>query len=274
MHAPSWQNGPRQYFGGDGNLLMAAKLPVNVIGAAMYLCASAAIAGPPMVTDDTGTALPGVLEVIVYAAGESRDAGESMQGPALDFAYGLTDELELSLLVPRQRVKNTGEASVRGWGEATAGLKWRFLEGENSALAVAPSLSVPLSQSSTIIGLVEDTTVFTLPVLASVSLGRWEFAGNLGYSIGSRNLDAVSLGASTGYALTPDLRLLGEVWGVDFVDDGASEGFLNWRTGIEWGIGGSIALLAAVGGNIWSQLDSADELNHDYYIGLQYSISQ
>ena len=92
---------------------------------------------------------------------------------------------------------------------------------------------MPLSRSSTIIGLVEDTTVFTLPLLGSVSLGRWEFIGNIGYSISSRSFDALSLGVSTGYALTPDLRLLVETWGVDFIDDGASEGFLNWRTGVE-----------------------------------------
>lgn len=273
MAAWSWQNGRQQSFERGGFLYMALRLPINLTGTAMCFCASAAIAGPPMVTDDTGTAPPGVPEIILYAAGESRDAGETSQGPALDLAYGLSDVLEVSLVVPRQRVKEAGEASVKGWGEASAALKWRFLEGENSAVAVAPSLSMPLSRSSTIIGLVEDTTVFTLPLLASVSLGRWEFTGNAGYSIGSRNLDAVSLGASTGFAVTPKLRVLGEVWGVDFVNDGASEGFLNWRTGIEWAIGGSFALLAAVGGEIWSQLDSPDKLNHDFYFGLQYNVS-
>ena len=247
---------------------------ITTIGLTASLSVTAAYAGPPMVTDDTGTASYGVLEIIAYAAGESRDAGESVQGPARDLAYGLHETLDVSLTIPRQRVKNAGESSKRGWGEATAGLKWRFMEGENTALALAPSISVPLSRSSTIIGLVEDTTVFSLPLLASVSLGRWEFTGNAGYSVGSRNLDAISVGFSTGYALSPDFRLLGEVWGVDFVDDGASQGFLNWRTGIEWGFAGDFTMLAAVGGNVWSQLDEANELNHDYYVGLQYNVGE
>jgi len=246
----------------------------RLAGVAALICTNATIAGPPMVTDDTGTAAPGVLEIIAYAAGESRDSGDSVQGPALDLAYGLSETLEVNLTIPRQRVKNTGESSIRGWGEASAGLKWRLLQGENSALALAPSLSVPLSTSSTIIGLVEDTTVFSLPVLASVTLGRWEFTGNLGYSIGSRNLDAVSLGLSTGYDLTQDIRLLAELWGVDFVDDGASKGFLNWRTGIEWSASKRLALLAAYGGEVWSQLGPTDELNHDYYIGFQYNVGE
>lgn len=251
---------------------MRRRLLINVCIVAASLSINAAIAGPPMVTDDTGTAAPGVLEIIAYAAGESRDAGESMQGPALDLAYGLSDTVEVSLTIPRQRVKDAGEPSITGWGEATAGLKWRFLEGENTALAVAPSLSVPLSRSSTIIGLVEDTTVFTLPLLASASFGHWEFTANAGYSIGSRNLDAVSVGTSAGYSLTTNFRLLAEVWGVDFVDDGASEGFLNWRLGIEWGLTDSLTLLASYGGSVWTQLDEVNELNEDYFFGLQYAV--
>lgn len=254
--------------------MMIEKMLNRLAGVAALLCVNVAIAGPPMVTDDTGTAAPGVLEVIAFAAGESRDAGESVQGPALDLAYGLSEAFEVSLTIPRQRVKNAGESSIRGWGEASAGLKWRLREGENSALALAPSLSIPLSRSSTIAGLVEDTTVFSLPVLASVTLGRWEFTGNLGYSIGSKNLDAVSVGISTGYDLAQGIRLLAEFWGVDFVNDGASKGFLNWRTGIEWSAHKRFALLAAFGGEIWSQLDPADELNHDYYIGFQYNVEK
>jgi hypothetical protein len=52
-----------------------------------------------MVTDDTSTAAPGTLEIIAYAAGESRDAGQSVQGSALDLAYGLDDVLEISLTI-------------------------------------------------------------------------------------------------------------------------------------------------------------------------------
>ena len=251
---------------------MIRPLSTTLAGAVALLGKSAALAGPPMVTDDTGTPAPGTLEIIAYAAGESRDAGETVQGPALDFAYGLGDTLEISLTVPRQRAKNAGEDWVNGWGEASVGLKWRFLEGQNTALALAPSLSMPLSRSSTIIGLVEDTTVFTLPLLGSISLGRWEFTGNVGYSISSSSLNAVSLGLSTGYAVTPDFRLLVEIWGVDFIDDGASEGFLNWRTGIEWTFAERFALLLATGGNVWSQLSAENQLERDYYVGLQYNL--
>lgn len=247
---------------------------LSLVGAMAVLYMNAAAAGPPMVTDDTGTAAPGTLEIIVFAAGESRDAGESVRGPALDLAYGLGDSVEINLTIPRQRVKDAGGDWVNGWGEASVGLKWRFFEGRNTAVTLAPTLSMPLSRSSTIIGLVEDTTAFTLPLLGSVSLGRWEFTGNVGYSISSRSFNAVNLGLSTGYAVTPGVRLLVETWGIDFIDDGASEGFLNWRTGVQWAFAERFALLAAVGGNVWSQLGAENELERDYYIGLQYVLRE
>lgn len=95
-------------------------------------------------------------------------------------------------------------------------------------------------------------------------------AGNLGYSVSSNTFDAASLGASVGYQLNTDVRLPTEIWGVDFVADGASTGILNWRAGVEWALTGRVNILAAMGGGIWSQLDAADRLHYDFYIGLQY----
>jgi hypothetical protein len=227
-----------------------------------------------MVTDDTGTAAPGVLEIIVFTAHEERDSGESTVFPALDLAYGISDEVEASLVIPRQRVDNVGEPSVSGWGEAAVGFKWRFFEGENSALAVAPSFATPLSRSSTIRGIVADTSVFTLPLIGSISIGRWEFTGNLGYSVSSREFDAVSLSGSAGFEVAPGFSVLGEFWGVDFVNDGASEGFINWRTGIQWSPTEKLAVLGAYGANVWSQLGSENELRHDYYLGIQYNVGE
>lgn len=253
---------------------MSGRMPVCMTGLATSLGMSAAIAGPPMVTDDTGTAAPGVFEFLFYTAHEERDSGESTVGPALDLAYGVSETIEVSLVVPRQRVQDAGEPSKSGWGEASVGMKWRFFDGENSALAIAPSFATPLSRSSTIRGLIDDTSVFTVPLLGTLNLGNWEFTGNVGYSISSSTFDAISLSASAGYEFAANFRLLGEIWGVDFVNDGSSEGFLNWRTGIQWGLGDNLALLAAYGANVWSQLGSENELRHEYFVGVQYNLGE
>jgi hypothetical protein len=234
----------------------------------------AAIAGPPMVTDDAGTAAPGVLEIIAYVSHEDRKSGESTEGPALDFAYGINETIEVSLIIPRQRVQNAGEQSITGWGQAVIGVKWRFFDRTDRALAIAPSFAAPLSNSSTIRGLVADTAVFTLPLVGSITRDRWAFNGNVGYSISSREIDAISLSASAGFEVTPNIQLLAEVWGVDFVNDGASEGFVNWRTGLQWSLRDDLSLLGAYGASVWTQLGSENELQHDYFVGIQYNFGQ
>ena len=243
-------------------------------GVAATACMQTAIAGPPLVTDDTGTAAPGVLEILAYASHEDRKSGESTEGPALDLAYGIDETIEVSLVIPRQRVQDAGEPSITGWGEAAISVKWRFFDRADRALAIGPSFAAPLSSSSTIRGLIADTAVFTLPLVGSITRDRWEFNGNLGYSISSREFDAISLSASAGYAVTPNIRLLAEIWGVDFVNDGASEGFVNWRAGLQWSLSEDLSLLGAYGSSVWTQLGSENELQHDYFIGIQYNFGQ
>ncbi|MDX1405763.1 MAG: hypothetical protein R3192_14550 [Woeseiaceae bacterium] len=237
---------------------------------ALLLLSEATMGGPPMVTDDTGTAADGTVEIIGFAAGESRDAGKSAQAPALDVAFGINETVEIGFVLPRQRVKNPGQKSVTSWGEASLGLKWRFFDRGNRALAIAPTFSMPLTDSSTVLGIIDDAYIFTLPLLASIRRGAWELTGNLGYSVSSGTFDTISVSGSAGYQVTPKFRTLLEFWGSDLVGDGASRGFLNWRAGVEWAPVRRLTILGAIGGDIWSQLGAANRLEYDYYIGLQY----
>lgn len=253
---------------------MVFRMPIKMAGVVASTCMNAAIAGPPMVTDDTDTAAPGVLEIIAYVSHEDRRSGESTEGPALDLAYGINEMIEVSVVIPRQRVQDAGEPSVSGWGQAAIGVKWRFFDGANSALAIAPSFEAPLSDSSTIRGIIEDTAVLTLPLVGSITVGQWEFTGNFGYSISSKEFDAISLSASAGYEVLPGFRVLAEVWGVDFLNDGASEGFVNWRAGVQWNLRENLALVGAYGSSVWTQLGPENELRHDYFVGIQYNIGR
>lgn len=247
---------------------------IRMAGVAASTCMTAAIAGSPMVTDDAGTAAPSMLEIIAYVSHEDRRTGESTEGPALDLAYGINETVEVSLVIPRQRVQDAGEPSITGWGQAAIGVKWRFFDSSNRTLAIAPSFEAPLSSSSTIRGIIADTAVFTLPLIGSITLDRWEFSGNFGYSISSKKFDAISLSTSAAYEVVPDFRVLAEIWGVDFVNDGASEGFVNWRTGFQWNLRGNLALLGAYGANVWTQLGPENKLQHDYFVGVQYNVGR
>ena len=250
-----------------------AKRAAAAIALALFLDASHA--GPPLVTDDTGTADKGTWEFTVFAEGEFRESVDSAITPAVDVAYGITSSLQASLVIPRQVVRtepyeNMPSTRQTGWGEANASLKWRFLESNNRALAVAPSISFPLSKSSRLRGLIDDTYLVSLPLLGSISRGPWELGGQIGYAWSTELPDAITYGATFGRDVSESLTLKGEVWGVEFKGSGASGGVSNWRAGIEWSLPKRLVLLAAYGGPLSSSLEPEEQLDWDYYIGLRY----
>jgi hypothetical protein len=235
-------------------------------------------AGPPMVLDDTGTASPGSWEVILYGSGEHRDSNHTAEFPGVDVAYGIADRWEFSFLIPYQLsdgepvLPEAGLAEAQeaddqvGFGNAVFGLKWRFFEGERTAVAISPVLSLPLSSIAQIRGLVDDAVIFEVPLVASWTVGRWELTGQVAYAWANKASDAVVFGAGAGYPLADDFRVMGEVYGLFFPNGDSA--FSNWRLGMEWAVHRRVDLLAAYGGPMNSNLPPEDRLRRDFYLGV------
>jgi hypothetical protein len=233
-----------------------------------------------MILDNTGTAAAGTVEFILYSSGESRDSNKSAELPGLEIAYGLTANTELNVVLPRQVSdgvtiidEETGTSEPKrdaGLGEGAVGWKWRFLESDSYALAFAPVFLFPLSDAAQIRGLVQDSYQLDLPLLASWTKGPWELTGQVSYSWLSNDLNNVFVGASVGFAATERLRLLGEAYTIQIYRDNKEADFANWRLGVEMEFARGFQLLAAVGGEITSDLPPEDRLNFDYYIGLRW----
>lgn len=243
-----------------------------------------AYAGPPLVTDDTGIVPLGEWQFIVSAQGESRPATESGALPAFEATYGFFEDMNLTAVVQRQYIKDRGAPSKTGLGEAPLNFKWLFYDSDVDSiqgvtLAISPIYSFPLTSSSRIRGLAEDVRVLSMPVLASLVRGRWEFIGSFSYDYasGSSSVDGVAYGLITAYNATDNLQLMGEIYGSElsgdgFVDAGLNydEGFLNWRLGLLWQVGSGYSFLAAFGAPIDSDLPTEDTLDCDFFLGLQY----
>ena len=238
-------------------------------------------AGPPLVTDDTGTVEPGTFEYLLYVSGERRDINRSGELPGIEFSYGLNESMDITLVLPRQYTDGepalpaesdlvAEETEETGFGTAEIGWKWRFYD-EGFSLAFAPSYSFPLSEIAQVRGLIEKAHVLSLPIVATVIRGDWELGGEVGYDAYRRDLDAFRYGIYTAFQATDSLRLMGEVWGNDFFSDGDSLSFTNWRVGLEWAVSERITLSAAGGGGIWSELDSEKRLRGDYFLGLGWT---
>ncbi|QEM70096.1 transporter [Geobacter sp. FeAm09] len=138
------------------------------------LGAAQSFAGPPLVTDDTGTVEPGHAEVELnggYAYDKESGNGIATRREAFDgemkITTGITKDLGVSLAVPylfSERVREDGQLAGTndGFGDMTLELKYRFFEHEGLSLAIKPAILLPTGKYST-----------------GLSDGRWGFGGAL-----------------------------------------------------------------------------------------------
>jgi Putative MetA-pathway of phenol degradation len=163
---------------GEGNNGVGGIVRRGIAAAALAgmvtLGAAPSFAGPPLITDDTGTVEPGRAEVELnggYTYDRESDNGVSTRTEAFDgemkVTTGITRDLGVSLTVPylfNERVTEAGQPAETndGFGDMTLELKYRFFEHEGLSLAVKPTVLLPTGKYS-----------------AGLSDGRWGFGGSL-----------------------------------------------------------------------------------------------
>ena len=245
-----------------------ARRLAGVLGSVLLVLPPTAWSGPPMVGEDPGILNPGQWEIIAAMNGESRPSTESAQVPLLDVAYGLTPNTQISVVVPRQHLEPQAESSRTGWGNGQIGYKWRFFSNDTVELAIAPLYSHPLDHGSTVRGLIENVSILSLPVVASVAAGEWTWNFQVGYSITSTSTNLWDYAVTLGHPLGQSAQLFLEVWGA--ADDNLDNNAVNYRVGLDFAFSERTHLLAAIGGPITSDLPSDEKLDWDFYLGLQW----
>jgi len=229
-------------------------------------------AGPPLVTDDTGIVPKGDWQFIFSLQGESRPSVDSASAPAIEATYGFAEDMNLTAVIPRQYLKEEGESSKTGLGNAQINYKWLFFDDDKGlTMAFSPIYSFPLTKTSRIRGLAEDVRILSMPVLVSKEVGRWQFLGSVGYDLASKGVDGVNFGTFILYNQSDKLQWMAEVYGAEFSgDEFDNEGFLNWRLGAWWLMGRGWSLLAAYGGPLQSDLPAEEKLDYDFFFGFQF----
>jgi hypothetical protein len=151
---------------------------------------SAALAGPPLATDDAGTVKVGTVEIetnvsytdIKETAGASTTRTKTT-GAELKLSTGLYKNMNISLAVPRtmnQRTESDGaHSSGEGFGDMTVELKYAFAEMAGVNLAIKPGLVLPTGAQS----MTGHYAQYGATLIASKEFGEGRFAvhANLGY---------------------------------------------------------------------------------------------
>ena len=157
------------------------------------LTAGSAFAGPPLITDDTGTVEVGKVEIELNGSSpydKEITAGVTTKNNTLDtemkVTTGLYKNLGISLAIPytvSARVMEDGQLASKadGFGDMTLEIKYAFAELAGISFAVKPSILMPTGKYSA--GLSEGRWQFGTTLIATREFedGKYALHANLGY---------------------------------------------------------------------------------------------
>ena len=133
--------------------------------------------GPPLITDDPDTPGPGFWEVNISVQSDSSRNDTRLETPRVDANYGVGDRIQLKFELPWVQALD-GERR-QGPGDATAGVKWRFLgrEGMRLAWSVYPQVEFNTARSSVNKELVDAGLDIQLPTEITLEIAHVEING-------------------------------------------------------------------------------------------------
>jgi hypothetical protein len=234
---------------------------------ALSAIATAALAGPPYVTDDPDPVEFGHFQTTVSTQGTK--AGGQVSGQALNanVAYGLIPNLEVSVAVPLAFTPTaSGAGSFFGLHELDLGAKYRFIQEQTDGwvpeVAFAPGVTVPVGSQG------GDVRI-QLPFWAQKTIGDWTTFGGGGFNtnpgVGNKNF------WSFGWALTrqivPNFSLGGELFGQTASTVGG-KAQLSAGLGSEYDVTDTWHLLGSVNTGIVDREDN----QYSYYFGIQWNL--
>jgi len=174
---------------------------------------TAALAGPPFLTDDPEPTDTGHWENYLYAAGVTLPGGPGGEG-GLDLNWGAAHNLQINLVLPAAFAG--GAASDIGIGQVEFAVKYRFLrQAAGSAtpdVTLYPRVFLPTASD----GFGDGRAQLFLPLWAQKDFGPWSVFGGGGWEFnpgpGERNpwMGGVAVTRDLSARLTAGIEVYGE----------------------------------------------------------------
>jgi hypothetical protein len=224
------------------------------------------IAGPPILTDDTGTPGPGKWETNIGFTVEKRQDTNLYNTPALDLNYGVGDRIQLNYSVSWIVLDATNEAAKSGLGNSEVAVKWRFLDKDKDgmALSVYPRFIFNNPASSADRGLVDKGTVFRLPFQMEKKIGMIIINPEIGHDFRQEGGDQWLYALALKYDEIKGIEVLAEVFGT------ADNSFKNqenvFNIGVRKDLSENFTLHASAGRSLRQSPDHPTLLS---YVGCQ-----
>jgi hypothetical protein len=198
-----------------------ARAAILLLFTALSCISASAQGGPPLLTDDPGTAEYKHWEINLAVLPDVHRDFADLELPLADFNYGATDHTQLKFEIPL--LLRTSDSGVHAeGGDGNLGVKWRFVDEKTRGfdLSMYPQFSFNSPGPKRI---VERGTQLLLPLQIAKTFGKFELNADGGYIIHQHGMDELSFGLAAAYQATQRLQLLAELHSVPLRDFSENE---------------------------------------------------
>jgi hypothetical protein len=213
--------------------------------------------GPPMLTDDPGTAAYKSFEINISVNAQVADATQWAL-PLIDVNYGLTERIQLKVEVPFLITSHTDKTISRRFGSPNAGIKFRFLDEDKHSIAVSTYPQVILSIDK------EDDAAYKIPLQVHKSIGKFVFGDETGFIFFNSGARLFINGILVGYKASERAEVMAEWYFSN--EPHTVNGFSN--AGMRYKFSDKIVLLASAGTQV---VTASDEVRTSFFFfaGIQ-----
>ncbi len=204
--------------------------------------------GPPMITDDPFTPENGHWENNFAIQFTGTSLSKEIDIPQADINYGYGDHIQLKIQMPVMEYFHNGSGSLIGTGDVMIGMKARFLDEEQSGIAVSTYPQFEFNNSSITGG--GESPQFFLPLEAAKTFGRFHYDAEVGYSFFASGPDGLAFGIVTGFDQSEQCQFLAELHGDNQFHVGLNDIILN--LGLTYEISTALSFLGSAGTSIYS----------------------
>jgi hypothetical protein len=170
--------------------------------------------GPPLLTDDPDTPGPGFWEINLATLIEKTSGRRRVELPRVDLNYGVGRRIQLKFEIPWvAMVDDAAPDTASGVGNATVGVKWRFVgqEGQTIAWAIYPQFEFNTTHSSVTTHLEDAGYRFLMPTELTIEARGLEMNAEIGRTFVQQGPGGWIVGLSTEAHVAPPLELLAEI---------------------------------------------------------------
>jgi hypothetical protein len=221
--------------------------------------------GPPLVTDDPETPGDKHWEINLATMVEHTTGRWDIAAPDADINYGWGEHIQLKVDAPLNVVHEAGQPWKAGLGAPDVGVKWRFIDIEDSGFSMStyPQYSRNWLSSSATRGISPAGGQFFLPVEVATVVHEYGLDAEVGPNFVQYGSTQWMLGGIVARSCGQSLECLVEVRHTFAPDD--SQTLLNF--GAHWKLNESAIVLAAAGRQFGQHSDDQQRLL--LYFGIQ-----